>query len=364
MNSKQKNMLYVSLTNSAGGAEQILMMAAKINNGPILFLKEQKNSALIINDNQCIKFLSKKSILAGFFLLIKELIPYRKNYVIMSSHPYLNAYLGILKRVGFIKSILVTRESTSVFLRFSGLKRLSYKIVYWLGYPAIDLLVCQTDGMRKQLMENSQYLISKRVVVLENPVDVEDVMKKAGEASDDPMLLDAYICSAGRLISLKAFDVLIKAFKPISKQCPDLKLLILGEGEKRGDLVQLIEKLALQDKVILKGFVSNPFRYFKNARVCVVSSIREGFPNVLLQMMALNERVVSTLCADGIQDFHSISKAKVNDVDSLTSAILYELSVDRETKVYRNKRFIAHRTPENFMKLILEKIIQNRNCVL
>lgn len=354
MNSKRDKILFLSLTNGAGGAEQILLMAAKVTESRMIFLKEAtKHSLNTTGLQQKIEFLTKKSLFIGFILLLKELVAYRKDYIIISSHPYLNAYLGILKRLGFIKSKIVTRESTSVFLRFTGLKRLSYKVVYTLGYPRIDLLICQTDEMKHQLLDNFSFLTNDKVIVLENPIDMNLVLQNAEAELFDPILKENYICSAGRLISLKGFDLLIKAFAKVVSVYPDLKLLILGEGEERLNLNELIIRLNLQEKVILKGFVKNPFPYFKEAQICIVSSSREGFPNVLLQMMALNKSVISTLCAGGIEDFETIRKVEINSEQEMVNAIKEELSRTHEENINQNRQYILARTPENFINSIL-----------
>ena len=354
----KSKVVYISLTNGAGGAEQILQMSARVTHSKVVFLKQTTLSPLAFNtDSDDITFLSKRSISLGFIYLIKELFKYRKGYTIISSHPYLNAFLGTLKRIGFLRSKLASRESTPVFLRFSGVKRLSYELVYKLGYPATDLLICQTDEMRAQLIENLSFLKKRRVIVLRNPIDIEQVQLNSSVQLDDHVLNDRFICSAGRLIPIKGFDVLIQAFSKIAQRFEGIKLVILGEGPERANLERLIINLGLRDRVLLTGFVNNPFPYFKKAEVCVVSSIREGFPNVLLQMMALNQSVISTLCADGIEQFKSVSLVKVNDADELNEAIQEALKNPKiEQQVNQNLEYLADRTPGAFIDQILKAV--------
>lgn len=355
-NDKSK-VVYISLTNGAGGAEQILQMSARVTHSKLVFLKQTVSSPLAYSsDCDDITFLSKRSISLGFIYLLKELVKYRKGYTIISSHPYLNAFLGTLKRIGFLKSKLASRESTPVFLRFSGIKRLSYELVYRLGYPATDLLICQTDEMKTQLIDNLSFLKRRKVIVLRNPVDIEQVYSKSTEKLEDPVLNDRFICSAGRLISIKGFDVLIKAFASIAHLNEGIKLVILGEGAERENLQGLITSLHLQHRVILRGFVNNPYPYFKNAEVCVVSSIREGFPNVLLQMMSLNSSVISSLCADGIEKFKSVFLVKVNDVGELAEALNRELTNPQRTGRNENLKYLLDRTPSSFITQILEAV--------
>ena len=356
IDSSSEKILYISLTNGAGGAEQILLMSARVTRGDLLFLKQVRTSGLLVNDTDPpIRYLNSRSIFMGFIVLLKELLKYRKDYIIISSHPYLNAYLGILKRVGFLRSKLVTRECTSVFLRFKGFKRLSYKILYTLGYPAIDLFICQTNEMKAQLLNNLSFLTDQKVKVFHNPVDQRLLKLNSMARVDDPILDEKFICSAGRLIPLKGYDILIKAFEAIAAKHTDIKLLILGEGPERERLEELVKSLQLDGKVILKGFVSNPFPYFKQAAICVVSSIQEGFPNVLLQMMTLNESVVSTLCADGIDAFKSVVQVKPNDIMSLSKALEERLTFNK-TEKNENLQYISDRSPENFSRLILSNV--------
>ena len=354
---KRQKILIVSLSDSAGGAEQLLLMVARTTDSQIIFLKKASSSRLFIHETaDKVRYLNSYSIFLGFLLLLKELVNYRSGFTIISSHPYLNAYLGLLKQVGFLKSQLITRECTSVFIRFSGFKRLTYKVAYLLGYRSINLLICQTSQMKVQLLENLSFLEERKVLVCENPVDLKFISRESNLPTTDVILGEQYICAAGRLIVLKGFDTLILAFSAVLKCTDNIKLLILGEGTERRNLESLIDILGLKGKVILKGFVNNPYPYYKNAKVCVVSSINEGFPNVLLQMMALNASVVSTRCAEGIADFETIRTVEVNNASQLAEAILQALEEKKNNIVNSNRRYILPRTPSCFVDLILSAV--------
>jgi glycosyltransferase involved in cell wall biosynthesis len=357
MKPEPDKLVFISLTNGAGGAEQVLHMISQLNQSPFLFLKKENKSSLKIDDEgQNIKYLNNKSIFLGFLTLLRELYRYRKRYTIISSHSYLNAYLGFLKRIGYLKSNLVVRESTSIFNRYKGIKRFTYRLAYKIGYPAVSLIVCQTNEMREQLIKSNHFLPAERVIVLDNPIDVSLVTEKSNSQIDDPILSTDYICTAGRLMPIKGFEGLIKAFKIISDKYNSLNLIILGEGNDRQSLTELLNNLGLTERVILKGFVDNPFPYFKKAKLCVVSSIKEGFPNVLLQMMALNNSVVSTLCADGIKEIESIHTVPVNDIEKLAFALDFELAGKGKSAVEYNFSFFRERNPQTFLNSILTKI--------
>jgi len=351
-----KNVLFVSMSDKANGAENVLLMAAKVIRAPMIFLQKVKNGGLKFSQDQQLTYVTDKSMLAGFWGLAKSLKSYRKGFIIISTHPYLSAYLGFLKRIGYLKSQLIVRECTSVFTRYSGFKRWTYQVAYRFGYPGASLIVCQTALMRNQFLKHVSFIQPQKVIIQENPIDMEQAIIKANQPLNDIDAGSDFICAAGRLIPEKGFSVLIKAFSCIIKQYPDLNLLLFGEGPEKQLLTGLIKSHKLEGRVLLKGWTDNPLPYFKKARVCVVSSIKEGFPNVLLEMMALNPVVVSTLCAGGIETIPCIEKTEVNNVNALIIALKKALHKDGEHEKKTVQQYLGNRKPEVFLRTILSAL--------
>lgn len=320
--------------NSLGGAEQYLRMIAEnyvSEEVKVFFLQKLNNSKEWENPSDRVTkiYLSNSSKIIGLLKLFwKFLLKPETTYIVFTSHVFINGIAGLFIRLGLLKTkYFVARESTSIFKRFKGIKLLSYKLAYKLGYGKIDLLICQTEDMKSQLLKGLPWLDKKKIkiAVLHNPIDLKLIEKKENDPVQDDIRENSLV-SAGRLIPEKGFDILIIAFSKIYRDSPNLSLTILGEGPERGKLEALIEKNNLNAKVFLPGRVSNVYPYFKKAKLCVVSSRIEGFPNVLLQMMSQNEKVVSTLCAGGIENLRGIITAKTNDVDQLVEAIRKSLN--------------------------------------
>ncbi len=135
--------------------------------------------------------------------------------------------------------------------------------------------------------------------VLPNPFDIQDIQKKAG--ADKPQLpwTDGRILvTMSREDEVKGFWHLIKAFSLVHASIPDAKLLFIGEGEFR-PYRKLAEDLGVADAVYFAGMQKNPYPYVASGCMYVLTSYYEGFPNAMVEAMALGLPVVATDCQTG-----------------------------------------------------------------
>jgi glycosyltransferase involved in cell wall biosynthesis len=107
------------------------------------------------------------------------------------------------------------------------------------------------------------------------------------------------VLAVGGLRKVKDFATLLRAFA--LREDPEARLLILGEGKERGSLSRLGRRLGLGDRLDLPGFVSDPYPYLARARLLVLSSVREGLGNVVVEALAVGTPVVATDCSDGLR---------------------------------------------------------------
>ena len=140
------------------------------------------------------------------------------------------------------------------------------------------------------------------ITTIYNPVVTADLSLKIAAPPNHPWLSSdtatPVVLAAGRLSEQKDFPTLIKAFARIAAR-RTCRLIILGEGQKRKHLEDLIMGLGLGDRVSLPGWVENPFAFMARASLFVLSSRFEGLPGVLVQALACGCPSVSTDCPAG-----------------------------------------------------------------
>lgn len=130
-----------------------------------------------------------------------------------------------------------------------------------------------------------------------------------------------YWISLGRYIPEKGFDLLIKSYAKYYNE-NFLPLYIFGNGPEYDKLQFLISNFNLKDKIFLINYTTNPYIFIKNANGCILPSRIEGFPNILNEMIYLNENVLSTICVPEISNLDFISICLPNDIDSLGTSLL------------------------------------------
>jgi len=273
----------------------------------------------------------------------------RRNYaLVFSSLTHCNAFAGFLRMFGLVRTRrLVCRESTIISRRFRGLRRAYYWACY-LFYRSVDRVVCQTREMAAELLKFTSAVQAAKVTVLANPIASGHGARGTRAVSTAPVLV-----SVGRLIPEKGFDVLIEAFAALRRQWPEARLQIYGAGPERQRLDALVERLQLGGSVSLCGVTRTPHEVMRDADVCVVSSVAEGFPNVLLEMMRANSRVVATHCADGVAGIDGLVTCPTRDPAALADALAAAITMPTDGVEEKFDAELGRRTPASFVDALL-----------
>lgn len=187
-------------------------------------------------------------------------------------------------------------------------------------YPRAAAVVVQTHAVAQWA---AGFLPASKIHVIPNPV----VLPAEDAAPGRPPWVPAgpYVVAMGRLDSQKGFDLLLPAFAAIAADFPRHHLVILGEGPERAALERQAERLQLTERVSLPGRLAQPWPILRGAEAFVMSSRFEGFPNALLEAMALGLPVISFDCPSGpgeiLTDGETGLLVRAEDVPSLSQAM-------------------------------------------
>lgn len=233
--------------------------------------------------------------------------------------------LAFLPEPSFL-TLFLKKKNIPVVISVRNDPKIEYKskgyhaLMKWL-YPRVDGIVFQTEEA-KSYFKN---IITCSTNVIPNPINPEFIRQPFNG------IRTKNIVAVGRLSKQKNHKILIEAFSKLSKKFKDYNLIIYGEGELREELISLIKKKKLTDKVFLPGVQKDIKDKIYDASLFVMPSLYEGMPNALMEAMALGLPVISTDCPCGgpaflIENGENGLLVKVNDISGLTKAMEKVLS--------------------------------------
>lgn len=178
---------------------------------------------------------------------------------------------------------------------------------FWRKYvvkPLIDSFYCKVDhvinqcqAMREDLIALYPQLAEKSSVIY-NPVakHIEDYAKSHDLSQVEKQ---DYLLCVGRLEKQKAFHYAIEGFAGVANEFPNLRLKIVGQGSLEQELRQCAVDFGVADRVDFEGFQKSMTPYYLKARATVLTSLYEGFPNVLVESITLGTPVIAFDCPSG-----------------------------------------------------------------
>jgi glycosyltransferase involved in cell wall biosynthesis len=164
-------------------------------------------------------------------------------------------------------------------------------------------VVCVSDGALDSFidMTNTHQIITKKQISLNNPNDFTKI-KEDAEVVTEPLHDKPFILGLGRLVPQKNFSLLVKAYyQAILHYGIKQDLIIVGAGKDLANIKTTVEELKLSNRVHFKGQQNNPFPWYKQADLFVLSSKFEGLGMVLIEALACDTKVVSTDSQGGVR---------------------------------------------------------------
>ena len=230
------------------------------------------------------------------------------------------------------------------------------------SYPYADSFVGVSHGVSTEFAKISG-LTRCRLHVIYNPVVSEYLTQKALEPADHPWVDRPgapVILAIGKLIKRKDFSSLLVAFARLLNRRP-ARLIVLGEGRLRQNLLSLAEKLGITEHVDFPGFVENPYAFLARADLFVLSSRNEALPTVLIEAMACCCPVVSTDCPFGPREILEEGRlgalVPVGDSEALAAAMARALDKPPQRDALRERAsfFSTERAVDRYEELLLNE---------
>ena len=220
--------------------------------------------------------------------------------------------------------------------------------------------ICVSETVAEDLTNNFG-IKKEKIKVIANPINIEKIQKLANspiESEYREIFKNPVIINMGRLSEEKNQYSLIRAFEEIKNNIKTVKLVILGDGEKRIFLEKIVKELGLENSIYFLGRQDNPFKFLAKAKAFVSSSRREGLPCSILEAMACGLPIISADCKSGPREIlapETDIKHQAKDIEYAEFGILTPIF---DKKIYKPTEPLAEsekKLAEAVIKVLADK---------
>lgn len=294
---KKTNVAIIIETLTGGGAERVAGLLS-------FFLSEKYSVFVFVKNDKCITYKYGGNLVSlGDDNIYSSLMKAKKHYCIDCAISFSETMNYANLRTKRSETVIISHRNTT------DIKTQNIPMIKKY-YHYADAIVACSEGCKKLLINNAG-LDPDRVftimnflndsVVDYNALD-ENCIDKYGE----------YILAVGRLTWEKDYKYLIEQFvKYKRKNTNRIKLLIIGSGPLENELRGLIKAANAEDYIFIISYTSEIGMYYKEAKAFVMTSITEGYPNVLLDALIYGLPIIATDCVSGPREI-------LNDDDDYT----------------------------------------------
>jgi glycosyltransferase involved in cell wall biosynthesis len=250
-------------------------------------------------------------------------------------------------------------------LRISGLPKFNFfRKFYWKTCGNVFFRITSPTNATINHLQLIKIFDEKKIFLLRDPIiNIQKIEKLKKQKIDPYFEKNQFIVAIGRLTKQKNFKFLINCFQKLTNSQPNLKLVILGDGEEMQNLKRLIHTKNLENNIFLLGHLQNVFNYLSRAKLFILSSLWEDPGWVLLEAAASNTLILSSDCKNGPSEIIDNNNAgqlyKVDNEQDFINKFNQIMSLDKiqidSKKLFAKKKSYLFTKFQHFKNL--EKII-------
>lgn len=281
-----KRLAIVNHNLGSGGAEKLIYdMAIELQKRKVNF------SIILLTSINCIY--GKKLLEKGIDVIYlsdkwdiyspKNILRLRKilkDYDIIHTHIYsAQFWTAIASLFQRGKKIYITTEhSTSNNRR----EKLLFKLLDKIMYSRYSKIICITSKVKEALIDWVGN--SNKFRVIHNGINIKTILeyKKVSRESLGFSKEDVLLCQVARLNKIKNHETMFRALKELPNR---YKLVLLGEGERKKELLELAQKLEIINRIHFLGYREDVYGVLKSMDISVLTSRYEGLPISCLESM-------------------------------------------------------------------------------
>jgi len=223
----------------------------------------------------------------------------------------------------------VFKFKTRLILRISGFPKLNLLRNYlWKSSERNFFKVtCPTQELLSSLVCDKIFSGNKIYYLPDAILNIKEYINKSKYINiKSNIIFDNFFISVGRFTKQKNFKYLVSEFKKFSLVNSKINLLIIGDGEEKKNIKELIQKNNLEKRIQILDRTDNVFYYMKRAKAFILTSLWEEVGFVIVESALCNLFVISSDCPNGPREFLQSGKGgilfKSNEKDSLYHAML------------------------------------------